>query len=154
MNDQKKAKLKDDILKILIENKTNDHVNEISSELKVDVRLVSYLSEELAKDGLVKLIEVSSITTGVFSVYILRITNKGLYFLTYDGGYYNEFKKNRKKTIWIVVKTVAAILNAIAILIIGAYSLLLNDKVNRLEKENERLKTEIQNNHRNKIRFQ
>jgi len=92
---------------------------------------------------LVLLTEVTSIHSEVPREYILSPTNKGIYFLSFDGGYFQRFKKSRVETLWTTVKTIAAIINAVAILTIGIYSLYLSDKSDRLEKENVKLKIEI-----------
>lgn len=146
MNEKKKARLKDNILMQLSIDKTKSSVYEIADTLKQNVRLITYLSEELEKDGLVRLIDVSSKTRAILKEYVLGETNKGIYFLTFDGGHLQKYKQTRIQTIWIIVKTTAAIINAVAIIAIGIYSLYLSDKSNRLEKENEKLRIEIQQN--------
>lgn len=145
MNEKKKARLKDNILKLLADKKTEDSVYDIADKLSQDVRLITYLAEELGKEELVALTEVTSLKSQVPREYILSQTNKGIYFLSFDGGHFQRFKKTRISTIWTTVKTTAAIINALAIIAIGIYSLYLSDKSNRLEKENKNLKIEIQN---------
>ncbi|WP_143785568.1 hypothetical protein [Ohtaekwangia koreensis] len=108
--------------------------------------MITYLSEELGREELVKLTEVTSRNSEVPREYILSRTNKGFYFLSFDGGHFQKFKETRVETLWTTVKTIDAIINALAILAIGVYSLYLSDKSDRLEKEkrNEKLKIEIQ----------
>lgn len=144
MNEKKKAILKDKILMELARERIKSSVIDIADSLKRDVRLITYLSEELEKDGLVRLIEVSSRTNVIPKEYVLVETNKGIYFLNFDGGHLQKYKQTRIQTLWTIVKTTAAIINAIAIIAVGIYSLYLSDKSNRLEKENEKLKIEIQ----------
>jgi len=144
MNEKKKARIKDDILLLVVNNATKGSVYDIADRLNQDVRLITYLSEELGKEELVRLIEVTSKASEIPKEYILCETNKGIYFLTFDGGHLQKYKQTRIQTIWTIVKTTAAIINAIAIMAIGLYSLHLSDKSNRLEKENEKLKIEIQ----------
>jgi hypothetical protein len=87
---------------------------------------------------------VTSRNSEVPREYLLSRTNNGIYFLSFDGGHFQRFKETRADTLWTTVKTIAAIINALAILAIGVYSLYLSDKSDRLEKENEKLKIEIQ----------
>ncbi len=142
MNDKNKAKLKDKVLHLLNnENKTNPEV--IASDLKKEVHLINYLCEELNQDGLVELREVTRKNTGPTRDYLLRTTNKGVYFLSLDGGFLKKYNRTIWTSRWTVVKVIAAIFNAIAILIIGFYSLYLSNKTNKLEHENEKLKLEL-----------
>lgn len=143
MNEKRKAKIKDDMLKLVADKGTRGSVYDIADKLKLDVKLITYLTEELGKDELVRLTEVTSKQSEVPREYILSPTNKGIYFLSFDGGHIQSFRKARIETLWTTVKIIAAIINALAILAIGVYSVYLSDKSDRLEKENEKLKIEI-----------
>lgn len=143
MNEKKKAKVKDDILQLLTVKGTKTDVYSIADSLKENVKLVTYLAEELGDQGLVKLTEVTSQHSEVPREYILTQTNKGNYFLTFDGGHEQKLKDKRIQTIWTTVKIIAGIANALAVIAIGIYSVYITDKSDRLEKENEKLKTEI-----------
>ena len=144
MNRRKKAKLKDDILGLVSDKATKGSVYDIADKLKEDVKLITYLSEELGNEELVRLTEVTSKQNAVPREYILSPTNKGIYFLTFDGGHIQKFKNERVGRRWIIAKTIAAITNALAILAIGIYTVYLSDKTDKLENENEKLKTEMQ----------
>lgn len=144
MNEKKKARLKDDILRFVSDKGTKGSVYDIAGKLKEDVKLITYLSEELGKEELVRLREVTSRNTEVPREYILSPTNKGIYFLTFDGGHIQRFKDERRDRLWTTVRTIAAIFNALAILAIGIYTVYLSDKTDKLEGENEKLKIEVQ----------
>ncbi|MEX0723846.1 MAG: hypothetical protein WD053_08210 [Gracilimonas sp.] len=79
--------------------------------------------EELESDGLVSLEAVSGTGDKIPRAYQVEITNKGIFFLDYDGGHLDLYKEQRKETIWKTTKIIAAVFNAVAILLIGYYSL-------------------------------
>jgi hypothetical protein len=143
MNEKKKAKIKDEILQLLTVKGTKSDVYGIADTLKENVKLITYLAEELRDEGLVELMEVTSKHSEVPREYILKQTNKGTYFLTFDGGHKQRLRDKRIETIWTTVKIIAGIVNALAVIAIGIYSVYITDKSDRLEKENEKLKTEI-----------
>lgn len=51
--------------------------------------------------------------------YIVRISGLGVKFLRTEGGYLELFKDRRNKRLWIYTKSIANVLNATAIIIIG-----------------------------------
>jgi len=106
--------------------------------------LVSYLVEELGKENLVALTEVTSKNTTIHKDYIIEITNKGLYMVSIDGGFKRINRKIWITKTWAFVKITAAIINAVAIILIGAYSLKLSSKAYETEKENESIKRKIE----------
>ncbi len=119
---KEKATFKDFILKS-VNNEKVDEPDAIAKNLNVDKHLIRHLCEELGDDGLLDLEEVTSLESGRTREYLLLPTNKGIQFLNFEGGFikvYNNTVWNRRFTI---AKTVAATLNALAILIIAALGL-------------------------------
>lgn len=122
MNERSKASTKDNILKIMIESR-HLSLKDISTKLKKDISLISYMVEELEKDGLVFLENITGAGDEIPRNYYVEITNKGIFFLNYDGGYTDVHKEYRKETVWKTTKIIASVLNAIAIILIGYFSL-------------------------------
>lgn len=121
---EKKCILKDKILELLNSNRIKGPDDTaISKELGIDVFDVAFMLEELENDGLVELTEITS--KGVYrKAYLVNISNKGKYFIKYDS-YFNQYKDYRRNKIWKIVKVVAAVLNALAIILIAAWHLYL-----------------------------
>ena len=143
MNKKKKAQLKDDVLNNVNNlNQSDPHI--IAKEHNVNGYLIRYLCEELAEEGLIKLIIVTGKLSGPTNDFLLQPTNKGIFFLLVDGGFLSKYKSESWNRTWVIAKTVAAVLNAIFIILIGIYSIYLTDKTNRLEMENVELKKNIQ----------
>lgn len=143
MKHSKKLLIKNLIL-IEISKKRGIALFEISKVLNKPLELVGYLVEEIKQEGLISLIEITSKhTKDIPSDYMADITNKGIYFLKIDNGYLSTIKKEKRDRIWYYTKTTAAILNAIAILTIGLYSILVIKEKNILEEKNNQLNQEI-----------
>jgi hypothetical protein len=142
MTEKKKAILKDDILKALVAGETNPH--KMADTNKVDSKVIRYLCEELADEKLLELTNVTMKDSGPTNDYLLRQTNKTTFFLTIDGGFIKRFDSNTWQRRWTVIKVIVAVINALTILAIGFYSVYLSDKTDKLEKENEQLRKEIQ----------
>lgn len=114
-----KSIIKDKILEVLDSNKIKspDDIT-IAKELELDVFDVAFILEELKMDGLVELIEIAS--KDVYrKAYLANISNKGKYFFKYDS-FFNLYKDYRRNKIWQCVKIIAAVLNALAIIILAA----------------------------------
>jgi len=142
MTEKKKAILKDDILRALIAGESSPH--KMADSKKLDSKVVKYLCEELADEKLVELINVTTKDSGPTHDYLLRQTNKTTYFLSIDGGFIGRHNSNKWQRRWTIIKVIVAVINALTILAIGFYSVYLSDKTDKLEKENEQLKKEIQ----------
>lgn len=152
MNELQKVKLKDDILRLLIKKQDESgtdlsskyiHVREIADGLNQDIRLVTYLVEQFGENGLASLTTPTSLTE-LPKEYNVAITNKGIYYVSLDGGFLKTHKSIVWMTRWTATKTIAAIINALAILGLAFYSIYLADKTNKLEEENEGLKTKVE----------
>lgn len=110
-----KARIKDNILKSVLITHKNTH--KIAAELGQHIHLISYLVEELRDDGLVKLtIVTSKLSSMVADEYFVTITNKGNYFLSFDGGHSRLTRKALLNTAWMIAKTFAVISNALIII--------------------------------------
>lgn len=122
--DKNKSIIKDKILEVLNSNKIKSPDDiALAKETNIDVFDVAFFLEELKNDGLVELIEITS--KGVYrKAYLVNISNKGRYFIKYDS-YFNQYKDYRRNKIWKIVKVVAAVLNALAIILIAAWHLYL-----------------------------
>jgi hypothetical protein len=143
MKHSKKLLIKNRIL-IEISKKRGIALFEISKVLNKPLELVGYLVEEIKQEGLISLIEITSKhTKDIPFDYMADITNKGIYFLKIENGYLSTIKKEKRDRIWYYTKTTAAILNAIAILTIGLYSILVIKEKNILEEKNNQLNQEI-----------
>lgn len=141
MTEKKKAILKDEILKALIAGETSPH--KIAETKTIDSKVVRYLCEELADERLVELINVTGKDSGSTNDYLIRQTNKSTYFISIDGGFVGKFRSNRWQKRWTVIKIIVAVINALAILAIGFYSVYLSDKSDKLETENDKLRHEL-----------
>ena len=119
---REKATYKDFILKSVNKEKV-DQPDVIAKNLNVDKHLIRYLCEELGDDGLLDLTEVTSLESGRTCEYLMLPTNKGIQFLNFDGGFIREYHNTVWNRRFTIAKTVAATLNALAILIIAALSL-------------------------------
>lgn len=120
--DKNKSIIKDKILEVLETNKIKSPDDiALAKELRLDVFDVAFILEELKIDGLVELIEISSIDV-YRKAYLANISNKGKYFIKYDS-FFNQYKDYRRNKIWKIVKIVAAVLNALAIILIAAWNL-------------------------------
>jgi len=119
-----KSKAKDSILQILNSDKIislND--DKIAEKLQLDVFDTAFILEELNHDELVDLRSISSKTI-YRKAYMASISNKGKYFIKYDS-FLNQFRDYQRDKIWKIVKIVAAVLNALAIILIGIWNLYL-----------------------------
>lgn len=143
MSVKRKAELKDAILNI-VNSSNGSKPEDIAKDHNTDSHSIRYLSEELAEDGLINLLDVANRDSGATRYYRLMPTNKGKAFLSLDVGFVKKYKEEVWKRRWLIFKTVAAVLNAIIIILIGIYTIYLTDKTNRLEKENEELKKNIE----------
>lgn len=119
-----KCKNKDAILKFLDGDKLISlKDDEIAVKLNLDIFDVAYLLEELEKEELVELTEITSLDT-YRKAYMVILSNRGKYFYKYEG-FQNRYKDYKREKIWKTVKITAAVLNAIAILIIAGWNLYL-----------------------------
>ena len=124
MKETEKNNIKDNILELLKDCKSRD-VGAISKEISKDPKLISYLVEELGKEGLVKLVEITSLDTKSPKDYLVHILNKGVFLIDIDGGFKRINCQLRIEEAWRITKIVAAVLNAVAIISIGICSLLV-----------------------------
>lgn len=142
MRNVKKNKIKNLILTEVYNNRSLITFT-FAENLKHDIELVSFLVEEMRDEGFVELLECTSRHSSIPKEYIVTITNKGKFFLKIDNGYFSIINKERRTLIWYYLKTTALVINALAILIIGIYSLILSEKNSELEKEKIKLEKEI-----------
>lgn len=143
MKELKKNIIKDQILDYL-KSSRDGGIYSISKNINVDVKLIAYLVEELNNDGFVELIEVTtSNEKGLPHEYLATITNKGIFFIDVDGGFKRINNKRKMEKVWQYLKIIGVVINSIAIILIGAYSLKLSSERNKLEKENIILKKTI-----------
>jgi hypothetical protein len=117
--------IKDRILEVLDSNKIKSPDDiAIAKVLKLDIFDVAFILEELQMDGLVELIAISS--KDVYrKAYLANISNKGKYFIKYDS-FLNQYKDYRRNKIWKIVKIIAAVLNALAIILLAAIEVFCN----------------------------
>ncbi len=95
---------------------------EIEGKIKQKEITVRFFCEELEQEGLCELEEVVRLDSGRTKDYLIAPTNKGIVFLDTKGGFYQAYKNNVWQKRWLITKTIAAALNAAAILVIGYLS--------------------------------
>jgi hypothetical protein len=127
-----------------INNNNRCTINSISESTKHKIELIAYLLEEIKDEGYIELTEVTSLNSRYIPRdYIPEITNKGKYFILIDNGYNSIIKKYKKERFYYYAKTTAFIINSLAILLVGLFSLIISMKSNKVENENYELKQEI-----------
>jgi len=67
-----------------------------------------------------------------------------VFLIDIDGGFKWINKRIRLEKTWTITKITVGVINALAIIIIGIYSLFLSNSINILKKENEALKKELE----------
>jgi hypothetical protein len=143
MKNSEKYKLKNQIL-LEISNKRGISLIEIGNKINKPIGLVGYLVEEIRDDNYITLIETTTkFTKDIYTNYLAELTNKGAYFLEIESGYNSTIKAERQKKVWYYTKTIAVVLNSIAILLIGFYSILVIKENNKLEIKNTLLENEL-----------
>ena len=134
MKNKEKAILKDNIIKYCSDTKVNTITNKhLSEHFNIDYSLIYALTQDLIFKGYLK--NQGGITSfgdcyTDFDI-ILIITPKGRYFLNYTGGAIAEYKKKLQKQIWSFTRVIAAVANAVAIVIISAWGISVNNKSNK-----------------------
>lgn len=120
----KKHKVKDEILEYLSPNNLGkikeNHSFALAREIGVERFVVSTLLDDMQIDGYVNNIETSSMMDGGLGGKLATITPAGLYF-HHEGGYTKIKKKENLQQAWVVMKIIAAVLNAILIIGIAAW---------------------------------
>jgi hypothetical protein len=143
MKETKKNKLKDRIL-VLLKEKRGTTIDKISIELNLKPNLLAYLAEELSEEKLVELINITSEDSDLAKDYLVSITNKGDFLIDINGGFKRINCRIRLESFWKILKIVAVVINAVAIILIGIYSLCLSNETIKLKKENENLKQRLE----------
>ena len=159
MNEFAKSKIKDDILKsILNSDRHSLSVNEIADKLKLDFNLVNYLCDELIEEDLFESIPITSLA-GEKNLEanrydkILTLNSKGIFLIENDGGFAKRHKRQRFRDIWNIIKIIAGTLNALAIVVLAYYNLHITKRqsnseeiiknqeliIDSLKKENEKV---------------
>lgn len=142
MTGREKNEAKDRILEMLKENPR--YKGYLSEQLQVKEEAVVYFLEEMIEAKLASLPIKNGLPTHMGTYVPIAITDKGKYFLEIDGGYTALYKKELAASRWNVAKTFAAILNAVAIIAIGAFSLPYFSKTNDTEKEVKLLREKVE----------
>ena len=110
-----------------IEKRLNTYTSDIESEL-----LLEYLTV-LGYATSIELENEKGIIRKTKRFY--RITIQGFLFLE-KSSFKSEINKGKRIMIWTTAKTIAATLNAVIIVIIGIYSVILTKQANSDKKEN------------------
>ena len=143
MRETQKNKLKDRIL-VILKEKRGTTINNISKESNLKPNLLAYLVEELCEEKLVELVNITSEDSSLAKDYLVNITNKGDFLIDIDGGFKRINYRIRLENFWRIFKIAAVVINAVAIIIIGIYSIYLSNETNKLKKENESLKHQLE----------
>jgi predicted transcriptional regulator len=120
MKQKDRANLKDRILSLLMKN-TSISTSKIATELNISHFTILGLTEELFKEDLIFRSEMSTTVPEKYE-YFIRIKPMGVVLIKDDNGFIRRYKDFRRKQLWIVVKTIAAVLNAIIIIIISIWA--------------------------------
>lgn len=134
-----RAKTKDRILRFLLESENHSgSISLISSNFNEDFNKINYYCDQLIEESFVDPRSVSSASQVSVEQNrydkILILTSKGIYFLTIDGGYRKWERNLAINRIWKYVKVIAAILNALAILYLGYYNIIIIKEQSKYQK--------------------
>lgn len=135
MKNRDKAILKDKIIKYCTDGNVNVITNrQLSEYFNVDYSLIYASTQDLIHKGYLKNhADIASSVDYTDFDMILIITPQGRYFLNHEGGATAEYKIKLQKQIWNITRIVAAVANAIVIVIISAWGISVNNKSNKSE---------------------
>jgi hypothetical protein len=122
---------KDEILNFVYEKGPDVYTGNLANHLKIEINLVSLLTEELSDNKFLNSYEVSNKDAGRYKEFASKITPKGVVYLM-GGGASGEYEINNSKKIWSVVVTIASIINAISIIAISYLTYKATDTTNQL----------------------
>ncbi|GEM_PF-5755344 len=149
----------DSVLEFLYNNQTGfgwEH-RDIHDKLKLgneDPTHVYLLCDKLKKDGFVNLdlsyqsyVEKKGDSNITFKV---QDPNAEMFFINYHGfefylkgGYRSKHQESIKKNNWLTIKIIAAVLNAMLIIGIGLYGLVMTTEKKKLENKIEKLEKRV-----------
>ena len=127
-------KSKDKILNFIYESGHSVTTGELAKSLKVDINLVSLLTEELSDNKFLESERISTRDSGNYKEFQSSITPKGIIYLM-EGGALNEYKINYAKKLWSVILVIGSIVNAIAIISISYLTFKSTDTTNQLNSD-------------------
>ena len=120
---------------------------EISKHIGVSSDYVIWCLHNIINDRYADSIALKSFSVQKIDIGISNwITPYGRFFLYHRGGYTNLHNNIRNNKIWTATKTIAAIINALAIISIAIWGVYVNDKSNELDKsvhQNEMLTNQV-----------
>lgn len=123
---KREAILKDKILKYLNEIKKSESDSKIASEIGYEPFKVGFAGEQLNEDGLATLMGITGPDSkNRTNEYMITLVTKGNYFFRHNS-YISQYKSVIRKRNWIIAKTAAATINALAIIVIACISLWIN----------------------------
>jgi hypothetical protein len=141
LTETKLAKLKDSMLGIMIINKVAS-IETFVDALKIEEHLAISIIQQFGELGFVSLQDLTAKPD--YRNYLISLESKAYFFFHLEGGFIKLHKIERRRHIWIVAKTIAAILNAVIIILIGYWSLNEQRKSNNDREEVNSLKHRIE----------
>ncbi len=149
-----KAIIKDEILKLLDENAVMQSIESIQRRVYpfneelisegTDLH-VSQFCYEMQQAGHIICSDPNAFLHKNGTNYSAQIILKGSSFYYIEGGYTAQLEEEVKRDIWLFLKSLAAVINGLAIIILTYQSYKVSDKSKSLEEERDRaLKSAIQ----------
>ena len=135
----------DKLLTALSKNTQHNNLIDIVEYLDFEMEQAEFqiLAEHLVEVGVADCIVIDNSYASFFSSYKkYRISLKGLLFLE-TSSFQSEVNKEKNKKLWIRVKTIAAILNAVLVLAVAAWGVYITQQANDDKKENKILQQRI-----------
>ena len=127
-------KSKDKILSFVYEKDSHVSTGEIARSLKIEINLVSLLTQELPDNKYLDYYEITTRDAGKYKEFASSITPKGVVYLM-EGGALNEYKISGRKKIWSVILVIGSIVNAVAIISISYLTYKATDTTNQLNSD-------------------
>ncbi len=127
-------KAKDKILSFIYEKGSHVSTGEIAKSLKIEINLVSLLTQELSDNKYLDSYGITTRDAGKYKEFASSITPKGVVYLM-EGGALNEYKISYRKKIWSVILVIGSIVNAMAIISISFLTFKATDITNQLNSD-------------------
>jgi predicted transcriptional regulator len=146
MKNKQKAKIMDKLLLYCIEEPSKTSISEISNAINEDYYVVHTLSQDLISQGILKkFADVTGLRKYNDNDMIVLVTPFGQYFYNYEGGALGRYKKGIQKSLWIMFKIIAVVLNSLLIIAISFWGIKSNINSKKID-ESIAVKDSIINN--------
>jgi hypothetical protein len=135
MTDKNRAKIKDKILAHLIEAQNGSAVlSEMAKGGFADFVVLHRLTDDLIAEGFVRSFEIAAKSKEYYGDKIITISPNGHFFFREDGGFIKRYKSTQAATTWNILKIIAAVANALMIIIVSIWAVNKTVKASELEK--------------------